>query len=401
MKDITILTKDQRKAYEGFKTFLSSKKKFKTLAGYAGTGKTFLLDYFVEYAKTKRFKTIVTATTNPAVAVLMGKVSDHDEFSTIHSLLNIKPVKKGSKEIFKPDKYGDNDITEYDLVIIDECSMISMELLNIISEELQGASTKVLFVGDPAQLQPINEKVSHSFKYEPLKLFEIVRHGDIIANQAKLVRNNKEFIYHRNLFKTPDVSVIVYEHMMDLFKGFKENPRKVRMLTWTNDAVHYWNRIFRAVDWGFDPEVPFMEGDIVVANSPCENHDRIIMNNFEEGVVQSVDEYEHYYKINVHKNIGHDVYLRVIKDNYIEEWKQSLKTYAKNKDWGNFWYWSKFYHDIRHCYALTTHKAQGSSIENVIMDIYDMNQNYDIENKNQLLYVAMTRAEKFVYFYEK
>ena len=56
----------------------------------------------------------------------------------------------------------------------------------------------------------------------------------------------------------------------------------------------------------------------------------------------------------------------------------------------------KAYHDIRHCYALTVHKSQGSGFGTVVLDWENIQQNRDLQNRNQLLYVAMTRAEKQV-----
>jgi exodeoxyribonuclease-5 len=77
-----------------------------------------------------------------------------------------------------------------------------------------------------------------------------------------------------------------------------------------------------------------------------------------------------------------------------------LKEMANEKNWNGFWKLKKYFHDIRHCYALTTHKHQGSTYQNIFIDVNDIYSNYDVEQRNKLLYVAMTRATDNVFFYD-
>ncbi len=397
------LTEEQEQAFEDFKEWLESDEPYKTLMGYAGTGKTTLLDYFVSYAKSKKGKrTVVTATTNKAVKVLRDKIAHHT-FMTIHSLLNIKPVKKGAKEVFEPVKFDKEDIGKYDLIIIDECSMISKQLIDIINEQLGFFSDlKVLFCGDPAQLQPINEEKSATFDYNPSELTKVVRHGDVIANKAKLVRETTELIPVRQLLKDPAINYITTTEAIEMFSDFRKDPDHVRALCWTNKRVHYWNRLFRESDMGKTP-MPFAKSDIIIANSPCVKEtpfgDKILMHNSEEAEVLDVrEEYDGYVLKAKTLETGAEVELRVIKDEYEETHKKDLRGYAAAKNWGAFWSEKKRYHDIRHCYSITTHKSQGSTFRNVIIDARDINRNRETENRNQLLYVAMTRAAENVYF---
>lgn len=89
-------------------------------------------------------------------------------FCTIHRLLNFKNefdvngglvFVKGNKSI----------INNYDLVLIDECSMIPFQIIISIFEDIRiqvnkfKKTPKILFVGDPAQLPPVNEEVSVIF----------------------------------------------------------------------------------------------------------------------------------------------------------------------------------------------------------------------------------------------
>jgi len=187
--------------------------------------------------------------------------------------------------------------------------------------------------------------------------------------------------------------------LLGFFKTFRENPNNIRMLCWTNEQVKKWNFILRESDYGYSPEKPFMVGDIVMANDTCLNGNDIIMNNSEEGVIANIREHDKYYWMEIRKELGGFAYCHVLKKDYENDYNEELKAYAKDKNWSSFWALKKFYHDIRHCYSLTCHKSQGSTFTNVAIDIEDLYLNRNIQNRNQLLYVAMTRATDNIWFY--
>lgn len=410
------LTDDQKKALQEIKDWLSKdpmfmivagdedqaensdKARFKVLQGFAGTGKTTLLNYIVAEAKKEGMRIIVTATTNKAVKVLVDRV-DAPDYATIHSVLRIRPKEYGEKEVFEPDRSIDRPpLASYDLVIVDECSMISQQLLQIIRDENPG-HVKVLFCGDPAQLQPINETISHCFSYSPSTLKEVVRHGSAIANKATLVRQEDRNIDHKELLDGDHISVIKTSDIYPLFESFRLNPDRIRMLSWTNKRVHHWNDRLRMADYGRRMP-PFTTGDIIMANKPCIMKEEIVLMNSEEGVVQNVHEEETHYVLSVLPN-GKDkpVSVRVLKKEYEHELNTTLRDLAIKKDWRRFWKLKRTYHDIRHCYAMTVHKSQGSTFDSVIIDWNDVYQNTDDVNRNQLVYVGMTRAAKRVYIH--
>lgn len=425
MNDDITLTKQQQDALDDIMEWYKDPNapQFKTLRGFAGTGKTTLLDFIVKQVrkvkKGELFPTTstvaVTATTNKAVKVLRDLVHA-DHYSTIHSMLNIKPHQRGRKEIFKPDYDSNNNINSFDLVIIDECSMVSSidkgrkveehSLLRLIKDNTR-SSVKVLFCGDPAQLQPINEPISQTFEFEPIELTDVVRHANSIAKKAKLVRNRDTNIELGELLDGEDIILIDRKEIDPYFEGFRDNPDQCRMLCWTNAAVKAWNKQLRLADFG--ERLPaFFPGDIVMANAPCavlrneeDNIYDIVMANSQEGVVLEAEKKESHFALTIEVfNENHDVVeLKVIREEFQEEYQKMLEGYAEDKDWYSYWKLKKEYHDIRHCYALTTHKSQGSTFDRVIMDWRDITKNWDIENRNQLIYVAMTRAAKQVLIY--
>ena len=99
------LTDEQRKANDFLIDFWKSKDKkpgaYVTLGGYAGTGKTTIIDYLVEkIKKDSKGKTSIAfcAFTGKAASVLRSKLTNYDEDSdhcgTIHSLI-YRPIMKG------------------------------------------------------------------------------------------------------------------------------------------------------------------------------------------------------------------------------------------------------------------------------------------------------------------
>ena len=114
---------------------LFEKSRVAILYGAAGTGKTTLVKHISElYAdKTQLF----LAYTNPAIDSLKRKISpDRGEFSTIASYLSLS-----------------NPKTNFDLVVIDECSTVSNKDMAMLLFRL--APKQLLLVGDTYQISSI------------------------------------------------------------------------------------------------------------------------------------------------------------------------------------------------------------------------------------------------------
>lgn len=111
--------------------------------GFAGTGKTTLAK---EIAGDVR-KVLYGAFTGKAALVLRSKGCTNA--STIHSLIYTpEDADMGAPRwVLKPD----SDVADANLVIIDECSMVDERL----GHDLLSFGTRVLVLGDPAQLPPV------------------------------------------------------------------------------------------------------------------------------------------------------------------------------------------------------------------------------------------------------
>ncbi|MCF8423857.1 MAG: AAA family ATPase [Bacteroidia bacterium] len=177
-----VLNAGQKKAFELMKSFILKENDNDVfiLKGYAGTGKTTLLRYFIEKCCEEKLTVTLMASTGRAAAVLKTKAKFNA--TTVHSLVyKFDEVKATSEDAWKmegdekgqlylnftPCLINDNDLT--DVYIIDEASMISGftnksingtkfgsgNLLNDLLEVV--GNSKLIFVGDPCQLPPVDE----------------------------------------------------------------------------------------------------------------------------------------------------------------------------------------------------------------------------------------------------
>ena len=116
------------------------------LTGSAGSGKTVLLKSLIRYGNKK---TCVLATT--------GIASTHINGTTIHKGLNIRVSDYYDIGSYLP--IEENNSYNYDLYIIDECSMLRSDLCEIILNRILqfNKNANIVFCGDIFQLRPIIE----------------------------------------------------------------------------------------------------------------------------------------------------------------------------------------------------------------------------------------------------
>ena len=137
-----VLSADQEQALQVVRDWLSSDRQTLSIGGYAGTGKTSLIPYIRKLAHGRRVA--VAAYTNRAAMVLCSK--GIRDAQTIHQLM----YDMVSKE---PMRFERRSHLPYDLVIVDESSMIG----DTVNRDLTYFGKKVLYVGDPGQIGPVND----------------------------------------------------------------------------------------------------------------------------------------------------------------------------------------------------------------------------------------------------
>ncbi len=180
---ISVLTTSQQEVLSLLHSFFknSSINTF-ILKGYAGTGKTFLMQHLAKELQENKASFSFLATTGRAATVLNGKTGFNAR--TVHGeLYHFHEVNGDNENIPKNapiDSFGQMKLIfnlrqkdESDrLYIIDESSMLSTEVLddtsyaefgsgNLLSDLLNVlGNNKVIFVGDPCQLPPVGQSFS-------------------------------------------------------------------------------------------------------------------------------------------------------------------------------------------------------------------------------------------------
>ena len=166
------------------------------LQGYAGTGKTFLSTRLLALADGAGLCWTVVAPTHKAVGVLRSQLaaaalSPTWYPSTIHRLLRLKLRRQGDLERCEETEQTALALEHLGLVLIDEASMVDSQLLEISLRCAHPFATRLVFVGDPAQLPPVGEASSPVFgmgRAVTAVLKEVVRHQGPVLRLAQGIR---------------------------------------------------------------------------------------------------------------------------------------------------------------------------------------------------------------------
>jgi len=189
-------TQDQQRALKLLADYCLSLKGNQVflLKGYAGTGKTTLIKTLVKTLPAYKRKTVLLAPTGRAAKVMSGYAGK--AAFTIHKhIYNPKRDRKGGMVFTLKQNKSSNTI-----YIVDEASMItdagsggmfSTGLLNDLLEFVQaGVNCKVVFVGDSAQLPPVNSELSPAL--DPSYLGIHYRKEGVDIEMKEVMRQAKE-----------------------------------------------------------------------------------------------------------------------------------------------------------------------------------------------------------------
>ena len=414
------LNNDQLKAVQDMHDFCHSEKSFYTLEGSAGTGKTLSIQTLVN--ELDPGSVVLTAPTNKAVRVLKEKNGEEDGIlapcQTIHSLLGL--VLKSDSRIQRVEPVREAEVAAYKVVVVDEGSMIGEDLFGHIAEATAETGTKFIFMGDPLQLPPVKEEPSRIFSFpEKSILRKVERHDNQILSLAMHLRDCIEQGTQPKLVTDRDENGGVFcvdsrVFRKQLIKAFlsdryAERPEAIKCLAWTNAMVKGYNELVRAEVYPEHKE-EFEVGERVTAAKPiCDvrDPDSILMPTDEEGLITELSIVQNpiykdftCYKLQIETESYGVVPGYVIHPDSLKAHQQMANTLAKKaKDregsWSAYHQFTKsFFHDIRLCYALTTHKSQGSTYETTLVDTVNILQNPNREEALKCLYVACTRASK-------
>lgn len=382
------LSIQQQDAVDAINRWLkSSDEQVFRLFGYAGTGKTSLAKYLATGA------TLFCAFTGKAAYVLQQKGC---EAYTIHQLiycakersklklkeleLNLtntddpEEIEKIEKQIaFEYKKLSspsfalnpESAVKTADLVIVDECSMVNEQM----ARDLMSFGTKILVLGDPAQLPPVYGAGFFIKEKPDYMLTEIHRQakGNPIIDLATRIRQRD--------YLSPDGDMVVNWGSI--------SPEEVltydQILVGKNLTRKATNRKIRALlNRGSIIPVP---GDRLVC----------LRNDHEVGLLNGgIWEVDSCYD-------GDEYLDLVIKDPEIDSGFIAVEAhrhyFADEENRPLPWWVRKEAQEFDYGYALTVHKSQGSQWDRVL--IFDESGCFG-RDAHKWLYTAVTRAAKEV-----
>ena len=384
---------------------------FFVLAGYAGTGKTFCMREVIRRSNSSAARFAFTAPTNKAAKELR-KVAE--EAGTIYSLLGLRVDKSGELKKVVEGKPPE-DLSKLDVIFIDEGSMINANLFAILREVSEKHGLKVVFMGDPAQLPPIKESNSLIWTLRNgVELTKVMRHDNQILAMVTGVRAAMNSIAPSITFKSDSSGGEgVLKHTKDSFRrsiytaaesGLFADGYGAKVIAWRNVKVAEYNNLIRFAIFGASA-VPgqYIAGDRIVAAGPILKGDEVIMNTDDEALVESFVECQHpmepKYKgleLLCRTETNRKVRLLVIHPDSVQDFERDSMHLAHDakgngKLWKKFWDHKELFHDIKYAYALTAHRAQGSTYSNVWVDTADILYNRNRKEAFQCLYVACSR----------
>lgn len=276
---------------EDIMSIFGQEKRHVTLNGMAGSGKTTLMKFIVEYIKMSGYigKTLLCAPNHNARKILSSYTGV--EASTIHRLLKIKPDNYELERSFSrmdTDKSA-NPLVDCRILIIDEISFIDELLFDILMAEIP-PNCIIIGLGNMDQLMPIppknakgrngvskvyEAKLSPFFtdeRFYKLGLTEIRRSNSPVAVISEAIRKKVITFPQKDYVNEAGDGVHVFHNIQDFLKVYYEKVqtpedfKQNRIVAFSNADVDMLNsRIRRKI---YDTTDEFVEGEILVAQAP-------------------------------------------------------------------------------------------------------------------------------------
>ncbi len=369
-KDHVELSDEQ---WQGIHTALTNK--LSILTGGPGTGKTTILRMFVNALIEGRYRFALAAPTGRAAKRL--REATGEETSTIHRLLRFSP----ETGRFLRDEH---DPLPFDVVVIDEASMLDLQLFHCLLKALR-PTTHLLLVGDVDQLPSIGagnvlSDVINSGIASVTYLNQVFRQSgnSHITKNAQLIKQGED-PYIGNLsndflfFGKPNPHEAL-DKLVDLVTGyipkkFELDPlRDIQVL-----APKYGGRMgIDHVNSRLQDELNGKDRNqpVQIAGSSFRIGDKVMQtrNNYDKDVYNG--------EIGFIAGINHvEETLEILMDDRLLAYDFSDAE------------------DLLHAYCISIHRSQGSEYPAVVIPV--MTEQSRMLQRN-LLYTAITRAKKLV-----
>lgn len=384
------LTQEQEQAKQQLLDFLSKNDTGSIiLQGIAGTGKTTLIkSVYEEWNNQQKLLKIIdentlirpwefTATTNKACQALQESIGK--PCITIHRLLKLTVGYDGLRPITV------NHVLQPSIIVIDECSYIDYKLLDYI--KTQAKDCQIIYMGDKTQLPPVGWNHSPVFvqKYPTVHLTKQLRqiHSPNIASFCRALQSYIEL--PMDFPKLVPNQEIIHLSKTDFDEKILNISDKDKLLLNKNTSVNKYNKQIFKNKHGRDE---YKTGDVLINNHYVHG-----INTDEMVSIDDIQENEYLGVKGYDVSIRHHDYFLPKKQSAIKSVYRQLNQIdaLKAKTLKGIWI------DLRPPYACTVHKSQGSTYDNVYIDLNDFKTIRDLSQLAKLLYVAMSRARHKIY----
>jgi len=295
------LSQGQETALIKLEAFLASPVQVFMLKGYAGSGKTTILKGLTEYLKSNKKEFIMMAPTGRAAKVLRDKTSHgvtiHKGIYNFDKLESVNQNSEDDADHSFHYYFPINDSgTSEKIIIVDESSMISSVesknelftfgtnvLLNdlLTYARLQTSKSKVIFVGDPAQLPPYGDSKSLALdkdyfnelgiSVEETEMTEVLRQGDnLILKNAKQIRDLLALEKRTKLQFEFDNDSFVKTDEVDVVRKYSEcfpipEIGNGVVISFSNAQCYHYNKAIR--EKIFPEQRDVVSGDLLLINN--------------------------------------------------------------------------------------------------------------------------------------
>lgn len=433
--------KEQTEGIKAMQEFIKdgNPSEFFTLHGKAGTGKTTIVQEAIA-PHVNRKQIIVGALAHKAKLVLAHKLIERYssraiQQETIASMLGMSmDLETGDFFLGSSKAKRDVPINSADIIIIDECSMVNEEALTHIMKKKQ-KNAKVIFLGDIGQLPPIRENANNIDDIEKSSptfdtknaacLLERIRQGEespILPyadlfwynSQANKPVTNPAFNGQRKSSATEKGSLVfsksgnAFNNVLPFYKEAIEtnNSNIIRTVVYQNKTRQKINNIVRRYLFEEKSENQFVPGDLIMFQDNHLSGDEKISNATEVQIkkVNQVTEGEwNAWKLGVSiDGIPRDLLALSEEDAlkykfYLNDLAESAKSKfggSRIQAWKKFWIEKERFAPIDYGYAITSHKAQGSTYDITLIAEADiMAVPIADKTKSQSIYTGITRAK--------
>ena len=344
--------------------------KVMVLTGGPGTGKTTTTQGIIAALKKAGLRVLLAAPTGRA-AKRMSEATGM-EAKTIHRLLEYNP-QDGYKR-------NDENPLEGDALIVDECSMIDILLMNNLLKAVP-VGMRLVFVGDIDQLPSVGagnvlRDVIDSQRIPVVRLVRIFRQ----AQKSRIVMNahtinqgrfpdtsngrDTDFFFMREDDPERAAETIVRLVKERLPRAYRESPDRIQVLTPMQRGVVGAANLNLLLQQALNPSGPslsrggytYRQGDRVMQQR--NNYDKDVFNG-DLGYIREVDTEE-----------------RTLKVDFDGKWVEYDVTELD---------------ELTLAYATTIHKAQGSEYPIVVMPVL---MTHFVMLQRNLIYTGITRAKK-------